>query len=48
MVADVGRKIILFHTEEGSNTAPEELGVRLAQKLLAMGADTFLAEVGKR
>ncbi len=48
MVADVGRKKILLSSEEGSNTAPEELGVRLAQKLIAMGAAEFLAEARKR
>ena len=48
MVADVGRKMTLFSAEEGSNTAPEELGVRLAQKLLRMGASEFIAEAGRR
>ncbi len=48
MVADVGRKKILLSSEEGSNTAPEELGRRLAQKLIAMGAAEFLAEARKR
>ncbi len=48
MVADVSRKKILHSSEEGSNTAPEELGIRLAHKLLAMGAEEFLAEAGRR
>ncbi len=48
MVADVGRKMTLFSAEEGSNTTPEELGVRLAQKLLRMGASEFIAEAGRR
>ena len=48
MVADVRKRKILQGSEEGSTVAPEELGVSLAQKLLALGADEFLAEVGKR
>ncbi len=48
MVADVRRKKILHHSEEGSAAASEELGVRLAQKLLTMGAEEFLAEARKR
>ncbi len=48
MVADVSRKKVLHSSEEGSNTAPEELGMRLAHKLLAMGAEEFLAEAGRR
>ncbi len=47
MVADVGGKKILPGSEEGSATVAEELGVRLAQKLLAMGAEEFLAEAKK-
>jgi len=48
MVGDVGKREILQSSEEGSTAAPAELGVSLAQKLLALGADEFLAEVGKR
>ncbi len=44
MASDVRGKKILYSSEEGSNTAPEELGVKLAQKLLGMGADEFIAE----
>jgi len=44
MVADVSRRKILHSSAEGDNTAPEELGARLAQELLAMGAAEFLAE----
>ena len=44
MVADVRDKKIVRGSEEGSATAPEELGVRLAQKLLVMGADEFIVE----
>ena len=44
MASDVRGKKILYSSEEGSNTAPEELGVKLAQKLLDMGADEFIAE----
>jgi len=48
MVGDVRKRKILHSSEEGSTVAPEELGVSLAQKLLALGADEFLAEVRKR
>jgi hypothetical protein len=48
MVADVGKKKALRSSEEGVTTAPEELGIRLTQKLLAMGAEKFLAEVRGR
>jgi len=47
MVSDVKGKKILYSSEEGSNTAPEKLGVKLAQKLLDMGADELIAEAGK-
>ncbi len=43
MVADVGGKKILPGSEVGSATTAEEVGVRLAQKLLAMGAEEFTA-----
>ena len=48
MVGDVRKRKILQSSEEGSTVAPAELGVRLAQKLLALGADEFLAEVRER
>jgi len=44
MVADVREKKILRSAEEGSLTMPEQLGEKLAQKLLAMGAAEFIAE----
>jgi len=44
MVADVGGKKILHSSEEGSATTPEKLGEKLAQKLIAMGADEFIVE----
>ena len=47
MVADIRGKKILSSSEEGSATAPEELGVKLAKKLLAMGAAEFIAEAKK-
>ncbi len=45
MVADASGKKILRATDEGSASSPEELGVRLAQKMLGMGASEFIAEV---
>ena len=44
MVIGVREKKILRSTEEGSVTAPEELGVRLAQRLIAAGAAELIAE----
>lgn len=44
MVADDDGKKLLFASEEGSSRTPEETGVRLAQKLLAMGAAEFITE----
>ena len=48
MVADVSGKKILYDSEEGSATSPEEIGGRLAQKMLSMGASEFIAEVRSR
>jgi porphobilinogen deaminase len=48
MVANVTGKKVLYASEEGSATASEQVGVRLAQKMLGMGAAEFLAEVGVR
>ena len=48
MVADVSEKKIVRASVEGSATSPEELGVRLAQKLLVMGADEFIVEAKAR
>ena len=47
MVAEVRGKKVLRSSEEGSATTPEKLGEKLAQKLLAMGAAEFIAEVKK-
>ena len=44
MVAGVRTRRIIRTSVEDSALSPEELGVRLAQKLLAMGADEFIAE----
>jgi hydroxymethylbilane synthase len=44
MVADARGKKILRSSEEGSATSPEGPGLRLAQKLLAMGAVEFIDE----
>jgi hydroxymethylbilane synthase len=44
MVADMGTKKIIRSLAEDSALSPQELGARLAQKLLAMGADEFIAE----
>lgn len=48
MVADVSGKRMLRDTEEGSAAHPEEVGVQLAQRMLAMGASEFIIEVGIR
>ena len=45
MVADTEGKKILYASEDGDTMSPEEVGVRLAQKLLGMGASDFIAEV---
>ena len=44
MVADVRGKEILRASEEGDAVAPEQVGVQLAQKMLAMGASGFIIE----
>ena len=43
MVADAGDKKALHASEEGDNTAPEQVGIRLAQKMLEMGAAKIIA-----
>jgi hydroxymethylbilane synthase len=48
MVAEVSKGKILRFSEEGSVSAPQELGQSLARKLLAMGAGEFIAEATKR
>ena len=48
MVADVRGKKILHASEEDSAMAPEQVGVRLAQKMLGMGASEFITEARVR
>ena len=48
MVADVSTKKILWASEKGSAVSPEEVGERLAEKILGMGASEFIAEAGAR
>lgn len=48
MVADASGKKIICASEEGSTVAAEEIGRRLAQKILAMGASDIIAEAGAR
>jgi hydroxymethylbilane synthase len=48
MVADVNGARILHASEQGSAMSPEEVGERLAQKILAMGASEFIADVRLR
>lgn len=45
MVADVSQRKILRASEEGSAISPQEVGERLAQKMLGMGASEFISEV---
>ena len=47
MVADTEGKKVLYASEEGDAMSLEEVGVRLAQKLLGMGASDFVAEVSR-
>jgi len=44
MVADVGTGKTIHASAKDSTLSPQELGTHLAQKLVAMGADTFIAE----
>jgi hydroxymethylbilane synthase len=44
MVADAVKKKMVRSAEEGNSAKPEDLGEKLAQKLLAMGAAEFIAE----
>lgn len=48
MVADVSGKKILHTLEEGNVIFPEEVGTRLAQKMIAMGASEFITEARLR
>ena len=45
MVVGASSRKILYAAEEGSITSPEDVGVRLAQKILEMGASELIAEV---
>lgn len=45
MVADAESKKVLSAREEGSAMNAEEIGTRLAEKMLAMGASEFVTEV---
>lgn len=45
MVASPDGQRMLYTTEEGSATSPEELGVRMAKKMLEMGASELITEV---
>ena len=44
MVANTSGENILHASEEGDALSPEEVGVKLANKMLAMGASEFIAE----
>ena len=48
MVASPDGQRMLDTSEEGSATSPEELGVRLAKKMLEMGASELINEVGSK
>ena len=48
MVASPDGRRVLRASEEGSATSPEEVGIRLAEKMLAMGAFEFVAKVRNR
>ena len=48
MIANPNNRGMLRASEEGSAMYPEEVGIRLAQKMLAMGASEFIDEVRNR
>ncbi len=48
MISDISGSRILRSSDEGSAEVAEEIGDRLARKLLDMGAVEFLAEAGKK
>jgi hydroxymethylbilane synthase len=48
MIASPDGQRVLRASEVGSTMSPEEVGARLAQKMLAMGASEFIAEVRNR
>jgi hydroxymethylbilane synthase len=45
MIASIRSKEMLQSSEEGNAASPEEIGTRLAQKMLTRGASQFIAEV---
>ncbi len=47
MVAGINSKKVLRFPEKGSAKSPEEVGLRLANRMLDMGASEFIAEAGK-
>jgi hydroxymethylbilane synthase len=47
MISDISGRRILRSSDEGSTEVAEEIGDRLARKLLDMGASEFLAEATK-
>ncbi len=48
MIADVNTKKLLRASEEGSALSAEEIGVKLAEKMLGMGASEYIAEARAR
>jgi len=48
MIAGASGKKMLYASEEGSAMSPEDVGVRLAQKMLEMGASDRVAEVREK
>ncbi|MFC2017283.1 hydroxymethylbilane synthase [Chloroflexota bacterium] len=48
MIASPNGRRMLRASEEGSTASPEEVGAWLAEKMLAMGASGFIAEVRNR
>lgn len=45
MIASINSNRVLRASLEGSTLSPQELGIRLAQRMLDMGASEFIAEV---
>ena len=48
MVADISGKKILYDSEEGNVTSPEQTGIRLAEKMLEKGGSEFIIEAKRR
>lgn len=48
MIASISSKEMLHASEEGNAMSPDEVGTRLAQRMLTMGASKFIAEVRGR